>query len=193
MQCFKIVTLMAAMAFCATSISASAIPTDVTTTTTNSDGSKCTRKLIKIIPPASSTAAVPSSTSTTVPVADPTAALQVKPVVKATTTSTGSGGVSGSNGQATFYYQKGVAGACGNINPDSAMIVALNNYKYRSSLCGKTISIKSLQTGKTVQATVADRCPGCGPNDVDLSTGLFAALGGTQQEGVFKIDWTIQN
>lgn len=44
-------------------------------------------------------------------------------------------------------------------------------------------------TGKTITATVADTCPSCDPNHLDLSTGAFKALTGGQLDppGEFNI------
>lgn len=87
----------------------------------------------------------------------------------------------------------GAAGSCGNVNPDSAMIVAMNHVQYSSSLCGKTIEVTSKKTGKTVKATVQDLCPGCDKNALDLSVGLYSALGGTVDEGTFQVDWKVMS
>lgn len=65
-------------------------------------------------------------------------------------------------GYATYYTQNGVAGNCGNVNPDSAWIVALPTATYAGgSNCGKQVTITRVSTGKTIQATVADSCPTC--------------------------------
>merc|ERR1712093_762127 len=73
------------------------------------------------------------------------------------------------SGQATFFYQNGNPGACGNYNKDSAKVVALDYRMYSNGdHCGKTVN------GKSVVATVADMCPSCASSgSLDLSTGAF--------------------
>ena len=57
------------------------------------------------------------------------------------------------SGTATFFYQKGVAGACGAVNPDSAMIVAIDSAMYAGGAnCGRQVRITG--NGKTIYATV---------------------------------------
>jgi len=93
----------------------------------------------------------------------------------------------------TYFLQNGVAGACGTVHPDSAMIVALETQTYAGgSLCGKTITITNQKNGQTATGTCADECPTCSsPGSVDLSKGMFQALGGTEAEGTFPITWVI--
>ncbi|KIK57764.1 hypothetical protein GYMLUDRAFT_45948 [Collybiopsis luxurians FD-317 M1] len=80
-------------------------------------------------------------------------------------------------GHATFFYQNGVAGACGQVHSDSDFIIALDQQRYgnsgdRSQYCGRTIAITA--NGKTVNGVVADDCPTCdNENSLDLSSGLF--------------------
>ncbi|CAO1619002.1 unnamed protein product [Sympodiomycopsis kandeliae] len=94
------------------------------------------------------------------------------------------------SGQATFY-DAGL-GACGDTNSASDMIVAVTPSMYGGgSNCGKQISITNQKTGTTQQATIKDLCPTCGGSqDLDMSKGLFKALGGTENEGVFPITWS---
>merc|ERR1711939_1124425 len=83
------------------------------------------------------------------------------------------------SGQATFFYQNGNPGACGNYNKDSAKVVALD---YRMYSNGD-------HCGKTVVATVADMCPSCASSgSLDLSTGAFDVIG-AQDTGVLPISW----
>lgn len=64
--------------------------------------------------------------------------------------------------------------ACGQVHSDSDSVVAIppgvwGNTGGVSPYCGKTVSISSPDTGKTIKATVADLCPGCqGDNSVSL-------------------------
>lgn len=92
-------------------------------------------------------------------------------------------------GQATFF-QAGL-GACGWHNSGSDKIVALTPSQYADGAnCGKQIWITNPSTGRTQTATVADLCPTCeGSQDLDMSWGLFSALGGTRRQGVFQMNW----
>lgn len=47
--------------------------------------------------------------------------------------------------------------------------------------------------GNEITATVADTCPGCDENHLDLSTGAFEALTGGQLDppGQFSIEWSL--
>ncbi|GAA5831273.1 hypothetical protein JCM5353_008637 [Sporobolomyces roseus] len=106
-------------------------------------------------------------------------------------TSTGSSS-SGSTytGQATFYYQNSVAGACGSVSSDSDKVVALQTSMYNSgSHCGETITITNTDTGASTTAVVADECPSCsGSSSIDLSTGAFDAIG-SEDTGVLNVSW----
>ncbi|GAA6010336.1 hypothetical protein JCM10207_005180 [Rhodosporidiobolus poonsookiae] len=95
-------------------------------------------------------------------------------------------------GIATFFYQNGVAGNCGNVNSDSTPLVALPTKTYAGGkYCGQYVSITRLDTGDSIKALVADSCPTCeNDNCLDLSWGAFTALGGTQSMGVFDIKWS---
>lgn len=110
---------------------------------------------------------------------------------KTTTQAPASSSFSGSySGQATFYSQGGAAGSCGNVNSDSAFIVAVNAAQVNGgSHCGQTVQIKNTQNGRTITAKVADTCPGCSYGSLDLSMGAFGALGDYDQ-GVLPITWS---
>lgn len=109
------------------------------------------------------------------------------------------------NGPATYFYQEDQTGSCGqvhkvilpnqlslstsNSSQDSDYIVAISQqapFKYNAH-CGQTVTIKNTGggdsnsgVGKSITATVADTCPECVPDHLDLSTGAFKALtGGT--------------
>ncbi|GAA5841855.1 hypothetical protein JCM5353_002041 [Sporobolomyces roseus] len=97
-------------------------------------------------------------------------------------------------GEATYFFQNGVAGACGKVNPDSAYIVALDYRLYgdmgkQSKYCGKSLTIKNTSNGKTVAATVADACPTCSSaGSLDLSEAAFGAIG-EYDTGILPITW----
>ncbi|KAL7339609.1 hypothetical protein BJY59DRAFT_726754 [Rhodotorula toruloides] len=86
----------------------------------------------------------------------------------------GNGGKVFSGGIATFFYQNGVAGNCGAVNPDSALIVALPTATYANGAhCGQTVTITRVDTGNSIQAKVADSCPTCDNSScLDLSTAV---------------------
>ncbi|GAA5865426.1 hypothetical protein JCM1840_001571 [Sporobolomyces johnsonii] len=110
----------------------------------------------------------------------------------ASSSSASSSGSSGTTytGVATFFYQDGVAGACGNVNSDSTPLVALQTAMYGSGqYCGKTVEITNTANGKSVTATVQDECPGCSSaTSLDLSTGAFDQIG-DEATGVLPITW----
>ncbi|GAA5960024.1 hypothetical protein JCM8115_004502 [Rhodotorula mucilaginosa] len=94
------------------------------------------------------------------------------------------------SGQATFYTQGGVAGSCGTVHGDGDFIVAMNAPQVNGGeFCGRSVSIRNTANGKSITATVADTCPGCGYGSLDLSTGAFGALGSYDQ-GVLPISWS---
>jgi len=98
-------------------------------------------------------------------------------------------------GEATYYSPDGAAGACGNYNTDSDKVVALPYQLYdalkgsKQSRCNDKIRIT--YNGKTVDATVADRCPGCLASEghLDLSTSLFEELADTALGVIKPIYW----
>lgn len=105
------------------------------------------------------------------------------------------GGSSGDfSGQASWFTQNGNPGACGIYHSDSDHIVALQvdmygNTGQQSQYCGRSLTITNTATGATAQAVVADACPGCATyHSLDLSTGLFQALGSLDQ-GILPISW----
>jgi expansin (peptidoglycan-binding protein) len=54
--------------------------------------------------------------------------------------------------------------------------------------CGQGVRIKA--NGRSVIATVVDSCPTCGPDDIDLSPSVFAALAdGDMGLGVLSVKW----
>jgi len=93
------------------------------------------------------------------------------------------------SGTATYFYQNGNPGACGNYNKDSAYVIAVDSAMYKGSQCGKKVKITNKSTGKSITATVADMCPSCiSSGSIDLSVGAFQALASLDQ-GVFPVSW----
>ncbi|KAJ3983520.1 RlpA-like double-psi beta-barrel-protein domain-containing protein-containing protein [Lentinula detonsa] len=112
----------------------------------------------------------------------------------ATATATASvSGTTYTGGYATYFYQEGVAGACGTVHSDSDYIVAVDEDMYSSSLCGKTVVITNEASGAQVTATVADECPGCATStSLDLSVAAFEALSDLSV-GTFSITWVLED
>ncbi|KAI0035912.1 RlpA-like double-psi beta-barrel-protein domain-containing protein-containing protein [Vararia minispora EC-137] len=106
------------------------------------------------------------------------------------TSTASSSGAFIAGGEATFFDQGGAAGSCGNVNPDSAKIVAVQELRMSSSLCGKKVLIINTDNNKQVEATVADTCPTCqgNKNSLDLSHGAFDAIA-DEALGVVPIKW----
>lgn len=138
--------------------------------------------------------AEPTTTKTT------TTQAYVAPTTQAAATTTkasSSGGGSGTQtgGYATYFYQGGAAGACGNYHSDSDYIIAIDSAWWPdmgssvSQYCGRWITVQNTNNGKTVTAQVADVCPSCvNGNSLDLSVGAFTAIASTG-DGMVPINW----
>lgn len=154
-------------------------------------------------PAASPTKEKPSSTPAPAPAPAPTSTEEASSAKPAPTASSSSpfsqffGGFSTigdvvSGGIGTFFFQKGNPGNCGIVHQDSDFIVALPTNVYANGAhCGKKVAVANTKTGKVQVATVADSCPTC-DNDqcIDLSSGLYDALGATRDQGVFPVVYT---
>jgi rare lipoprotein A (peptidoglycan hydrolase) len=94
------------------------------------------------------------------------------------------------SGQATWFTQNGVAGACGTVNDDSTPLVALETTMYDGGAhCNQFILVTHTDTGKSVRCKVQDECPSCGDEkNIDLSTGAFSTIG-DMNTGVLPITW----
>ncbi|CAN8101916.1 unnamed protein product [Discula destructiva] len=57
-----------------------------------------------------------------------------------------------------------------------------------SPVCGKQIRVHG-SNGHSVVATVADRCAGCTGHNVDVTPGVFVALGFSEGAGRVDISW----
>lgn len=95
------------------------------------------------------------------------------------------------HGDITFY-EAGL-GACGITNDGfTEHIVALahefmGTQSNGNPFCGKTVTIK--YGGKTVRATVQDKCMGCVGRDIYVSNAAFNALGIAESVGRTNADW----
>ncbi|KAG6845329.1 hypothetical protein H0H87_010786 [Tephrocybe sp. NHM501043] len=123
------------------------------------------------------TSTTPATTSTT----------RVEPTPAAADTNSG--------GFATYFYQNGVAGACGTVHKDSDFIAAMDKDRYgnlnvKSALCGKQVKITNPANKKSVTVTIADACPTCkNSNSIDLSEGAFKQIA-TLEQGMVGITWS---
>ncbi|EJD03918.1 uncharacterized protein FOMMEDRAFT_167222 [Fomitiporia mediterranea MF3/22] len=87
-------------------------------------------------------------------------------------------------------YEAGL-GACGNTNGDGDSIVALNAAQYGGGEhCGQTITITV--NGKSKQATIEDKCPGCPFGALDLTPSLFSFFAPLDQ-GTLYGSWAFGN
>ncbi|KAK5654919.1 hypothetical protein OQA88_6675 [Cercophora sp. LCS_1] len=101
------------------------------------------------------------------------------------------------SGVMRHYSPSDGLGACGTLHQDSEFVVGLspslfdpqtpNGNPNNNPLCYKRLRIS--YNGKTVDASVVDRCPGC-PNqgDLDLSPAAFSALANLG-DGVLNASW----
>ncbi|GAA6038045.1 hypothetical protein JCM8097_007515 [Rhodosporidiobolus ruineniae] len=164
-------------------------------TTTSGKGAAQTQNTWYLVPEApSQSAATTSLVSSSSPAVTSTA-----PVTTTTTTTSASSSASSpaattkvySGGIATYFYQNGNPGNCGDYNQDTAMLVALPTKTYANGkYCGDWLTIKRVSTGQTIQAFVADSCPSCENNSsLDLSLAAFQALEPDLDVGIFDIEW----
>ncbi|KAH9029944.1 plant expansin [Lactarius pseudohatsudake] len=144
----------------------------------------------------------PSSSTSSTPQPSPSTSIP-KPKAGPTLVSRSSEDSNGSDvntgGQATFFYQNGVAGACGKVHSDEDLICAIGETKVAtaiqaldSPLCGKQVRITNTENGKTVTVTVADDYPidsSMNPNSISLSEAAFRALA-PLSDGSVPIEWS---
>ena len=99
-------------------------------------------------------------------------------------------------GKATWYASDKSEGNCGWWSTNADHIVALNTIQYgstdkKSEHCGRLVRIVNENNKKVIHAVVADSCPTCEPNSLDLSKGLFSILAdGDLDLGIFPISWS---
>lgn len=122
-----------------------------------------------------------------------TSTWSAEPAAESTQAASSGSGEVHSGGFATYFYQGGNAGACGQYNSDSSMGVAIDHeiwgsdFSQGSDLCGKQMVIT--RGDRSVTATVWDVCPTCANgNSLDLSVGAFNAIA-SESEGMVPITW----
>ncbi|CCO32294.1 hypothetical protein BN14_06350 [Rhizoctonia solani AG-1 IB] len=162
----------------------------------NDDASfkQCCHPLQKDGGSVSAACTAPAQTNTSPGEQQPTSSSSYAPA--ATPTSSNSGSETYTGGHGTYFYQNGVAGACGTVHNDNDNIVAVDYRRYgdlskQSDLCGKKVLVTNTNNGKSVVCTVADACPTCdNGNSLDLSEGAFKSLA-SLDEGLIPIKYTI--
>ncbi|KAJ5266403.1 hypothetical protein N7497_009561 [Penicillium chrysogenum] len=93
------------------------------------------------------------------------------------------------------WYETGL-GACGWFNRGGDHVCAVSHIVYdranvdgnpnHNPLCGRPIHIQRGDRG--IDVTLVDRCEGCGEFDIDVTRGVFEALGNLD-EGRVHTDW----
>ncbi|KAF5329788.1 hypothetical protein D9619_009091 [Psilocybe cf. subviscida] len=87
--------------------------------------------------------------------------------------------------RATWYYAG--LGACGRWNTNNDHVVALPPLEYAGGTrCGRKVRLH--YQGKSVDATVADLCPTCAWNGLDLSIATFQTLANLD-DGLIQMNW----
>ncbi|KAF4437869.1 hypothetical protein F53441_12927 [Fusarium austroafricanum] len=93
------------------------------------------------------------------------------------------------DGDITYYHPSTGTSACNQNHGDDDMVVALGASLFDSeSLCGKTIKLQG-DAGE-ITVTVADRCEGCQPDDLDVSPAAFKKAIGPLTKGRGKGTWS---
>ncbi|KAJ3719560.1 plant expansin, partial [Lentinula guzmanii] len=88
-------------------------------------------------------------------------------------------------------------GACGIVNTDNDLIVAMNHIVFDAypgydgvncnPICNRPITIS--YQGKSVEVTVTDNCVACGVDEMQLSPVAFEQLA-DESEGLIEVDWS---
>ncbi|KAJ0942361.1 putative rlpA-like protein, double-psi beta-barrel [Helianthus annuus] len=102
-------------------------------------------------------------------------------------------------GQATFYTPPYVPSSCYGFQNRGVMILAANRGLFNNrAACGTRYRVRCTSgtragvpqpcTGRSVDVTVVDLCPGCNPNQVDLSREAFQVIA-NPDAGRINIDY----
>merc|ERR1712230_322189 len=93
------------------------------------------------------------------------------------------------SGQATYYTQGGNAGACGNVNSDSAYIVAVNSGLFDSSKCGQSVTVTNQNNGQSNPSIIHLPIP---PQSSGISAPTPAQANSTQPTKTQRIKYASQ-
>ncbi|CCC12439.1 hypothetical protein SMACR_06519 [Sordaria macrospora] len=134
------------------------------------------------------------SSSAPAPVVQPAANTVASPPAVETVKIESSSTTSSSHTGDLTYYDVGL-GACGfddNGLDESENIVALSHEMMGTQsngnpYCNRKVVIKA--NGKSVTATVRDKCMGCAFNDIDVSKKAFLDVFGALTDGRKKVEW----
>jgi len=58
----------------------------------------------------------------------------------------------------------------------------------KDPICGRRVTVRDAQSGKTVNVQIWNQCMACGYNNIDLSPAAFRKLR-PESVGRFKVDW----
>ncbi|KAL6849022.1 hypothetical protein ACO1O0_008552 [Amphichorda felina] len=87
----------------------------------------------------------------------------------------------------TSYFTPGL-GACGWTNGEGDMIAAIDSGVFDSQApCGRMVRVTG--AAGTADVQIVDRCPGCGPNGLDLSPTAFQMIVGSLDIGRADTTW----
>ena len=101
------------------------------------------------------------------------------------------------SGKASFYYQGGATGSCGQAHGDGDYIVALSTDHFDGkNPCGTKVKVTNISgagKGRSVDVIVADKCMGCAAKQIDLAVGPFKYLAGDDglDVGILEIDCSL--
>ncbi|KAG9232303.1 hypothetical protein BJ875DRAFT_467170 [Amylocarpus encephaloides] len=93
-------------------------------------------------------------------------------------------------GVATYYYQNGGTGSCGERWSDNDILCAVSPSRIRGR-CGHPCRLSA--NGHTLWGRVVDTCVGCSPQHVDVSVRAFRILSNNNLgAGRINVDWRIK-
>lgn len=147
-------------------------------------------------------APAPAPTTSAAPAPAPTTSAAPAPAASSAPAAPSYGSPSGDefSGDITIYQTMGGYGACGTQLSDEKMIVALAQPAWGASTydvmtgassnpwCGQKIQVH--YKGNTIEAEVADMCPGCTGHDIDLSPAAWKALTGSDEMTRYQATWS---
>ncbi|KAF2742540.1 hypothetical protein M011DRAFT_472131 [Sporormia fimetaria CBS 119925] len=104
-------------------------------------------------------------------------------------------------GKMTVYDTHNADGACGRKLSDVGYTAAIPASQWGDDIwgspdningnawCGQKIKIT--YNGKTIDATVQDKCPGCDPNQVDVTRAAWNDVTNNEPQGKVDVSWTM--
>lgn len=92
-------------------------------------------------------------------------------------------------GWLTVYDQNGNRGACGDLHSDWDKVVAISHERnpVQNGQCGQYVILS--YNGINHRFLIADMCPGCDWNSMDLSKGAFQEVTGNTYDMVWAEWW----